>query len=140
MNRDEFSRRQHDQVRETLEKLREHMMAFEEKLQEGGEAEEWQPLLDEARAGVSALEPVLEDYDNAGVDSEELIQYAQAIEERLKQEPADDEMRDALEDVEEVLETLAPLLTVDDEDLVKYEDTLAELTEKEIALAARLER
>lgn len=66
--------------------------------------------------------------------------HRDAIEERLKQEPADDEMRDALEDVEEILESLAPLLTVDDEDLVKYEDQLADMTEKETALAARLER
>lgn len=80
MNRSEFVQRQHDEVRDTLEKLREHVMAFEEKLQEGEEAEEWQPLLDEARAGVAALEPVLEDFDNAGVDPEELIQYAQVIE------------------------------------------------------------
>jgi cell fate (sporulation/competence/biofilm development) regulator YmcA (YheA/YmcA/DUF963 family) len=80
MNRTEFTQLQHEEVREMLEKLREHALAFEEKLQEGGEAEEWQPLIDEARAGVTALEPVLEDYDNAGVDSEELIQYAQTIE------------------------------------------------------------
>ena len=80
MNRSEFVQRQHDEVRDTLEKLREHVMAFEEKLQEGGEAEEWQPLVDEAKSGVAALEPVLEDYDNAGVDPEELIQYAQVIE------------------------------------------------------------
>lgn len=66
--------------------------------------------------------------------------HRDAIEERLKQEPADDEMRDALEDVEEILESLAPLLTVDDEDLVKYEDQIADMTEKETALAARLER
>ena len=78
--RSEFVQRQHDEVRDMLDKLREHALAFEEKLQEGGEAEDWQPLIDEARAGVSVLEPVLEDYDNAGVDSEELIQYAQTIE------------------------------------------------------------
>ncbi len=63
-----------------------------------------------------------------------------AIEERLKQEPSDDEMRDALEDVEETIETLSPMLTVDDEDLGKYEDTLAELAAKEEALAERLQK
>ena len=78
--RDAFIHRQHDEVRDTLEKLRQHVMGFEEKLQEGGEAEEWQPLLDDAKAGVAALEPVLADFDNAGVDAEELIQYAQVIE------------------------------------------------------------
>jgi hypothetical protein len=79
--RSEFVQRQHDEVRDTLEKLREHALAFEEKVQEGGDAEEWQPLIDDARAGVAALEPVLEDFDNTGVDPEELIQYAQTIEE-----------------------------------------------------------
>jgi hypothetical protein len=79
--RNAFVQRQHDEVKETLEKLREHVMAFEEKLQEGGEAEEWQPLLDDAKAGVAALEPVLADFDNVGVDPEELVQYAQTIEE-----------------------------------------------------------
>ncbi len=78
--RNEFIQRQHDEVRETLERLREHAMGFEEKMQEGEDAEEWQPLVDEARAGVAALEPVLADFDNAGVDPEELVQYAQVIE------------------------------------------------------------
>lgn len=78
--RDAFIQRQHDEARDTLEKLRQHAMGFEEKLQEGGEAEKWQPLLDEARSGISALEPVLADFDDAGVDPEELIQYAQTIE------------------------------------------------------------
>ena len=78
--RNAFVQRQHDEVRDTLEKLRQHVMGFEEKLQEGGEAEEWQPLLDSAKAGVAALEPVLADFDNAGVDPEELVQYAQTIE------------------------------------------------------------
>ncbi len=86
MNRSEFVQRQHDEVRDTLEKLRQHVPGFEEKLQEGGEAEEWQPLLDEARAGVAALEPVLADFDNAGVDPEELVQYAQTIEDWQQRE------------------------------------------------------
>ncbi len=80
MNRNEFLTKQHDEVRATLERLREHALAFEEKLQEGGEAEEWQPLVDAAKEGVAALEPVLADFDNTGVDPEELVQYAQTIE------------------------------------------------------------
>ncbi len=79
MNRNEFLTRQHDEVRETLERLREHAMAFEEKIQEG-DAEEWMPLAEEAKAGVAALEPILADFDNTGVDPEELVQYADAIE------------------------------------------------------------
>jgi hypothetical protein len=78
--RNAFVQRQHDEAKETLEKLRGHVTAIEEKLQEGGEAEEWLPLLDEARKGVAELEPVLADFDDAGVDPEELVQYAQVIE------------------------------------------------------------
>lgn len=80
MNRSEFTQRQHDEVRVTLDKLREHAAAFEEKIQEGADAEKWQPSLAEAKAGVAALEPILADFDNVGVDSEELVQYAQTIE------------------------------------------------------------
>lgn len=72
--------------------------------------------------------------------SDRFAAHRDAIEERLKQEPADDEMRDALEDVEEAIETLEPLLGVEDEDIPKYDDVLSELAEKETALAARLER
>lgn len=79
MNRSDFIKRQHDEVRETLDKLRDHAAAFEEKVQEG-DMEKWQPWLDEAQEGVAALEPVLADFDNAGVDPEELVQYAQVIE------------------------------------------------------------
>jgi hypothetical protein len=86
MNKSEFVERQHDEVRDTLEKLREHAAAFEEKLQESGKVEVWQPLVDRARAGIAALEPVLADYDNAGVDPEELIQYAQVIEDWILKE------------------------------------------------------
>ncbi len=78
--RNDLVTRMHEEVRDALEKLREHAMAFEEKLQEGGEAEEWQPYVEDARAGVAALEPVLADFDNAGVDPEELVQYASTIE------------------------------------------------------------
>ncbi len=66
--------------------------------------------------------------------------HREAIEERLKQEPADDEMRDTLEEVEETIEVLTPMLSVDDEDLTKYEDQLSEMTAKEEALAERLQR
>ena len=63
-----------------------------------------------------------------------------ALEEELKQEPADDEKRDALEDAEEALESLEPLLAVDDEDLVKYGETLDALTESEERMAELLEK
>lgn len=78
--RAEFIRRQHDEVKATLDRLREHVSALEERLQEGRDAEKWMPLLKEAQDGVAALEPVLEDFDTAGVDPEELVKYAQVIE------------------------------------------------------------
>ncbi len=79
-------------------------------------------------------------YEEVKELSDRFKAHLAAIEERLAQEPSDDEMRDRLEEVEETIDTLAPLLGVDDEDLGKYEDTLAELTAKEQALAERLER
>lgn len=72
--------------------------------------------------------------------SERFEAHRDAFEEALKQEPADDEKRDALQDAEEAIETIAPMLGADDEDLVKYEDTLAELAEKEQRLAELLDR
>ncbi len=79
--RSEFIQRQHDEVRTTLENLRKHLALCEEKLQETPENEKLAILRDEAKTGVEKLEPVLADFDNAGVDPEELIQYAQTIEE-----------------------------------------------------------
>jgi hypothetical protein len=65
--------------------------------------------------------------------------HRDAIEERLKQDPADDAMRDALEDAEEAIEELQPLLGVDDDDLDKYDSQITELTDEEQELAAKLE-
>jgi hypothetical protein len=48
-------------------------------------------------------------------------------------------MRDALEDAEEAIETLGPILGVDDEDLDKYQETFDGLLEEESDLAQRLE-
>lgn len=79
--RAEFIQRQHDEVKATLDKLRAHVPALEERMQEGHGAEKWLPMLHEAQAGVTALEPVLADFDAVGVDSEELVKYAQVIEE-----------------------------------------------------------
>lgn len=81
----------------------------------------------------------MESHEEVKELSDRFAAHRDAIEERLKQEPADDEMRDALEDCEEAIETLEPLLAVDDEDLAKYEETLSELIEKEGSLAERLQ-
>ena len=66
--------------------------------------------------------------------------YRKTFEEDLKQEPGDDEKRDALEDAEEAIETLSPILAVDDEDLGKYEDSLDELRASAEAMAEMLEK
>ncbi len=66
--------------------------------------------------------------------------HRDAFEEALKQEPSDDEKRDALEDAEEAIESLTPILGVDDEDLSKYEDSLDELREAEEKMAALREK
>lgn len=84
--RAEFLRRQHDEVKTTLDRLRAHVSALEERMQEGHDADKWMPLLKEARDGVAALDPVLEDFDTAGVDPEELVKYAQVIEEWQEKE------------------------------------------------------
>ncbi len=80
MNRTEFVQRQHDEVRETLLKLREHAAAFEGKVPGAEDLEEWQSSLDETRSGIATLEPILADFEAVGVDPEELVRYAQTIE------------------------------------------------------------
>lgn len=63
-----------------------------------------------------------------------------AFEDVLAQEPSDDEKRDALQEAEEAIETLSTILVADDEELVKYEDMLTELAEKEQKLSELLGR
>jgi hypothetical protein len=60
------------------------------------------------------------------------------LEERLKQTPSDDAARDMLEDAEEAIEVLEPLLTAEDDDLDKYDSEIDELIEEEQALALKL--
>lgn len=79
--RAEFIQRQHDEVKTTLGKLRDHLALCEEKLQEDAENEEMAAMAAQAREGIAALEPILADFDDAGVDPEELIKYARDIEE-----------------------------------------------------------
>ena len=69
-----------------------------------------------------------------------------AIEEELKQQPDDDALRDALEDCEEGLEALAPVLLdyeragVDSEELVKYAEMLSDWHEKSGEIAELLKK
>jgi len=67
-----------------------------------------------------------------------------ALAERLKQEPDDDEARDFLADAEEAVGTLSPILEAyergdEQADLEKYSEILDELTEEETDLAQKLE-
>lgn len=65
-----------------------------------------------------------------------------ALAERLKQEPDDDEARDFLADAEEAVGTLAPILEAyerEEADLDKYAEILDELAEEETDLAQKLE-
>lgn len=78
--RQEFIQRQHDEVKTTLANLHKHQAALLEKLKGNEENEELKALLGEAEMGVQALTPVLADFDKDGVDPEELIGYAQTIE------------------------------------------------------------
>lgn len=67
-----------------------------------------------------------------------------ALAERLKQEPDDDEARDFLADAEEAIGTLMPIVEAiesGDESIEpeKYSEILDELTEEETDLAQKLE-
>lgn len=78
--RNEFVERQHDEVRETLDRLRKHLAVCEERLQEDPESAECSEMVETVREGIAALEPVMNEFDNADVSPEELINYAQTIE------------------------------------------------------------
>lgn len=78
--REEFIQRQHKEVKETLEKLHKHQAALIEKLKDDENNDDLKSLLGEAEMGVQALVPVLSDFEADGVDPEELIKYAQTIE------------------------------------------------------------
>lgn len=75
-----------------------------------------------------------------------LQKHRDAIEEELKQQPDDDTLRGALEDCEEGIEALEPVMAdyqrdgVDDEELIKYAEMLADWHEKEKEVAALLEK
>ena len=79
-NQKEFIQRQHDEVKETLDRLREHQSDVEERLQSDPDSEKLKELLAESKEGIETLEPVLEEFDRADVDPEELINFSQTIE------------------------------------------------------------
>lgn len=78
--RSEFVERQMDEVKETFEALKRHRDAIEEELKTAPEGDELRDILEDVEEGIVALEPIMADFQNQAVDSEELIKYAQTIE------------------------------------------------------------
>lgn len=78
--REEFIERQHSEVRATLENLHKHQAALIDSLVGDENNEELKALLGEAEIGVQALVPILSEFDRDDVDPNELIRFAQAIE------------------------------------------------------------
>lgn len=83
-----FIRRQHDEVRETLEKLRAHQEDIAERLQSKPDDEDLKSLLGEAELGVRALEPVFEEFERADVEPEEMVDFTTTIDEWQEREKA----------------------------------------------------
>lgn len=89
----EFIKRQHDEVRETLEKLRAHQDDITERLQTKSDNEELKTLLGEAELGVRALEPVFDEFERADVEPEEIVDFTSTIDEwQLKEKALHDRL------------------------------------------------
>jgi hypothetical protein len=75
-----------------------------------------------------------------------LKKHADTIDERLTQEPSDDKLQDFLEDAQEGIDALEPILAdfeaegVDPEELVKYAEDLEAWQEKETEIAEYLNK
>lgn len=82
----EFIKRQHDEVRETLTKLRAHQEDIAERLQTKPDDEELKAMLGEAELGVRALEPVFEEFERADVEPEEMVDFTSTIDEWQERE------------------------------------------------------
>lgn len=78
--------RQQGEVRETLERLRTHAQTLEERLGQEPDDDAARDMLEDAENGIEVLEPILADFEKAGVDPEELIAYAQTIEDWQRRE------------------------------------------------------
>lgn len=83
-----FIRRQHDEVRETLDRLRQHQEDIAERLNSSPDDEDLKSLLGEAELGVRALEPVFEEFENADVESHEMVDFTSTIDEWQEREKA----------------------------------------------------
>jgi len=82
----DFIKRQHDEVRETLDRLREHQEDLAERLSSEPENEDLKALLGEAELGVRALEPVFDEFERADVEPEEMVDYTTTIDEWQERE------------------------------------------------------
>ena len=78
--RAEFIKRQHDEVRETLKKLNGFQSDLAERIEKDPDNSELKEWMGEAEMGVRALEPVMDEFDRDDVDPDELIKFAQTIE------------------------------------------------------------
>lgn len=82
----DFIKRQHDEVRETLDKLRAHQEDIAERLASEPENEDMKSLLGEAELGVRALEPVFDEFERADVEPEEMVDFTSVIDEWQEKE------------------------------------------------------
>ena len=85
-NKRSFVARETGEVRETLQNLKKHADAIEERLVKEPDDDKLQDFLEDAEEGVEALEPILADFEAEGVDPEELVKYAEDLEEWQEKE------------------------------------------------------
>lgn len=81
MNKAEFVKRQQDEVRETLESLKKHAGVIDERLIKEPDDDQLQDYQEDVAEGIEALTPILADFEAQGVDPDELVKYAEEIEE-----------------------------------------------------------
>jgi len=81
-----FVKRQHDEVRATLEALKGHRDTATERLKQEPDDDELRDLVVDTEEGIGILEPVLADFEREGVDPEELVKYAQVIQDWQERE------------------------------------------------------
>jgi hypothetical protein len=85
-NKKSFVAREAGEVRETLQNLKKHADTIEERLVKEPEDDRLQDFLEDAQEGIEALEPILADFEADGVDPEELVKYAEDLEEWQEKE------------------------------------------------------
>ena len=81
MNKNDFVEQQMNEVKATLEALKQHHATATEELKQEPEDDAMRDVLEDCEEGITALEPVLADFSREGVDPEELVKYAATIEE-----------------------------------------------------------